>query len=88
MISKVFSRSFKLEYIKGCYCDGSAEVLFVISKMTPYSIQSTVSRFINNKHPESLQKDPERSIQNHQFHEFEQLNSLGALSTDNNNKIW
>ena len=56
--------------------------------MTPYSVQSTANRFIDNEHPESLQKDPEafkRSIQNHQF---QQLNSLGALSTDNNNKIW
>ena len=56
--------------------------------MTPYSVQSTANRFINNEHPESLQKDPEpfkRSIQNHQF---QQLNSLGDLSTDNNNKIW
>ena len=60
MISKVFSRSFKLEYIKGCYCVGSAELLFVISKMTPYSIQSTVSRFMDNKYPENLKKDPER----------------------------
>ena len=88
MISKVVSRSFKLEYIKGCYCVGSAEVLFVIAKMTPYSIQCIVTRFIDNKYPESLQKDPEslpRSIQNHQF---EHLNSLRAQSTDNNNKIW
>ena len=59
MISKVFSRSFKLEYIKGCYCVGPSELSFVISKMIPYSIQSTVSRFIDNKYPESLQKDPE-----------------------------
>ena len=56
MTSKVISRSFKLEYIKGCYCVGSAEVLLVIAKMTPYSIQCTVSRFIDNKYPESLQK--------------------------------
>ena len=59
MISNVISRSFKLELIKGCYCVGSAEALFVISKMTPYSIQFTANRFIDNEHPESLQKDPE-----------------------------
>ena len=33
-----------------------------------------------------IEKAFKRSIQNHQF--FEHLNSLGALSTDNNNKIW
>ena len=32
-----------------------------------------------------IQKAFKRSIQNHLF---QQLNSLGALSTDNNNKIW
>ena len=47
--------------------------------MTLYSIQSTANRFIDSKYPESLQKDPES------LHHFEQLNSLGALSTDNNN---
>ena len=59
MISNVISRSFKLELIKGCHCVGSAMALFVISKMTLYSIQSTANRFIDNEHPESLQKDPE-----------------------------
>ena len=53
------SRSFKLEWIKGYYCVGFVEVLFVNSKMILYPIQSTANRSIDNKHPESLQRHPE-----------------------------
>ena len=55
MIFKVTSRSFKLEQTKQCYCVGFAEVLlFVISKIAPYSIQTTAYRSIEKKHKESL----------------------------------
>ena len=82
----------KLEYIKGCYCVGSAEALFVICKMTLYSIlysllQTDLSIMNIQKASKKIQKAFKRSIQNH-LHVFQQLNLLGALSTDNNNKIW
>ena len=62
-----------------------AEILFVISKMTGilYSLLKTDLSITNiQKAFKKIQKAFKRCIQNHQF---EQLKSLGVLSTDNKN---